>query len=166
MKGVFRRLGTRSVNAGISGSLGGHPKGHRPLRYKNPSERWIRPQNHPHPPSFAPLQTAPPLDLRSNHYIVTMSFSGFPEFNIDDLTGFDNNSYGGDSFGFDRSNWDLPDVAGPSQHYSGADVQGGLNGYQDFPSPFSAPTSLYPIHGEFSNEGKLDCTSQRASSFI
>ena len=159
MKGVFRRLGTRSVNAGISGSLGGHPKGHRPLRYKNPSEGSIRPQNHPHPPSFAPLQTASPLDLRSNHYIVTMPFSGFPEFNIGDLAGFDN-------LGFNRSSWDLSDVAGPSQHYSGADVQGGLNGYQDFPSPFSAPTSLYPTHGEFPNEGKLDCTSQRASSFI
>ena len=139
----------------ISGSLGGHPKDYRPLRYKNPSGgRFVlrtTPSTH--------LRASVNLDLRSNHYIVTMPFSGFPEFNIGDLTGFDN-------LGFDRSNWDLSDVAGPSQHYSGADVQGGLNGYQDFPSPLSAPTSLYPTHGEFPNEGKLDCTSQRASSLI
>ena len=92
-----------------------------------------------------------------------MPFSGFPEFNTDELTGFDNNSYSGDSSAFCEFNWGLSNVAGSSQHYTGADIRGDLNNYPDFPSPLSAPTSLYPTHGEFSNEGKLDCTSEGTS---
>ena len=73
-----------------------------------------------------------------------MPFSGFPEFNIDELTGFDSNNYSGDNFAFDEFDWELSNVAGPSQHYSRVNVRGDLNNYPDFPSPLSTPTSLYP----------------------
>jgi hypothetical protein len=88
-----------------------------------------------------------------------MLFSGFPEFNIDDITGFNNNSYCGDSFHFDGINWDLSNDAGPSQPYMGVDVQGDLNNYPDFHTPATAPVSLYPTNEVFPNEGKLCCTS-------
>jgi len=89
-----------------------------------------------------------------------MLFSEFPDFNIDDLTGFDNNNYCGDNPGFDRFNWDSSNVAGPSQPYTGVDVRGDLNNYPDFPTPATAPTSLYPTHGVFPEEGKLYFVSQ------
>ena len=88
-----------------------------------------------------------------------MSFSGFPEFNINEPTGFDDNSCSGGNFAFDEFDWELSNVAGPSQHYSRVNVRGDLN-YPDFPSPLSAPTSLYPSHGESHDKGKLDRTSQ------
>ena len=88
-----------------------------------------------------------------------MPYSGFPEFNIDDLTGFDNNTHGSDDFDFGGFNWDLSKVAGPSNPYMGADVWGDLNDYPDFPSPSTAPTSLYPTHRASPEEGKLYCMS-------
>ena len=81
-----------------------------------------------------------------------MSFSGFPELNINDLTMFYNNFYGDNSV-FDEFNWNSLD-AGPSQPYMGVDVQGDLNNYPEFLSPNSAPISLYPTHGVSTNEGK------------
>jgi len=83
-----------------------------------------------------------------------MFFSGFPEFNIDDLTGLGNNNYCEGNLDFDGSDWYLSNVAGPSQPYVGVDVQGDLNNYPDFATPLTAPTSLDPTHGIFSNEGK------------
>lgn len=88
-----------------------------------------------------------------------MFFSGFPEFNIDDLTGVDNNSYCGDGFGFDQDNWYPSNVAGPSQPYTGAGVWGDLDNYPDFPTPSTAPISLSPTHGVSLNEGKSCCAS-------
>jgi len=99
------------------------------------------------------------LDLHFNHYIATMFTGGLPGFNINDLTAFDNNNYD-DKFSFDGFDWEiLSNVAGPSQPYTGVDVQGDLNAYPEFPSPSSAPTSLYPAQGAIPNEGKLCCTS-------
>ena len=83
-----------------------------------------------------------------------MSFNGFEEFNIEDFTGLDNNNFCGGSFGFDELNWNVSNAAGQSQPYMGADVRGELNNYPDFPSPTSAPTSLYPADGALPDEGK------------
>ena len=96
-----------------------------------------------------------------------MFFAGFPEFSTDDLTGFNNNAFCGDDFSFDGPNWDLSNVAGPSQPYTGVNVrgdlgnypdpqnvQGDLNSYPDFQTPATIPTSLYQTHGVFSNRGK------------
>ena len=82
-----------------------------------------------------------------------MSFSGFPEFNIDDLTMMHSNNFYGDNSVFNEFDWNSLD-AGISQPYMGVDVQGDLNSYPEFPSPNSAPTSLYPTHGVSTNEGK------------
>ena len=84
-----------------------------------------------------------------------MSSSGFPEFNIDELTMFHNNNFSGDNSIFDEFDWSLPNEAGPSQPYTGVDVQGDLNNYPEFLTPATAPTSLYPTHGVSFNEGKL-----------
>ena len=83
-----------------------------------------------------------------------MSFNGFEEFNIEDFTGLDNNNFCGDSFGFEEFNWNASNVAGQSQPYMGADVWGESNNYPDFPTPTSAPTSLYPADGVLPDEGK------------
>ena len=83
-----------------------------------------------------------------------MLFSEFPEFNIDDLTKLDNNNFGGNTFDFDRFSLDPSNVAGPSQPYMGVDVRGDLDSYPEFPTPDTAPTSLYPTHGVFPDEGK------------
>lgn len=84
-------------------------------------------------------------------------FSGLPEFDINDLTGFNNSG----DLALDGFNWENPSkVAGPSQPYTGADVQGDLNNYPEFPSPRNAPTSLYPARGTIANdEGKSCCIS-------
>ena len=137
------------MHADTSGSLDGHPKDGR---YKTP--RGTYPWNH------LPQPTNPyPLDLHFNHYIVTMFTGGLPGFNINDITAFDNKNYD-DKFSFDGFDWEiLSNVAGPSQPYTGVDVQGDLNAYPEFPSPSSAPTSLYPAQGAIPSEGKLCCTS-------
>ena len=89
-----------------------------------------------------------------------MFSNGFPEFDINDLTTFEDNSYCGYDFGFDGFNWENPlSVAGPSQPYTGAEVRGDLTAYPNFPSPSSAPTSLSPTYGVLPNEGKLCYTS-------
>ena len=88
-----------------------------------------------------------------------MFFSEFPEFNLDDLTGFNNNNFCGDNFGFDGFNWDSSNVAGQSQSYTGVDVRGDLNNYPDFLTPTTAPISLYPTQ-EVLPEGKLYCVSR------
>jgi len=87
-----------------------------------------------------------------------MLFSEFPDFNLDDLTEF-NNNFCGDNFGFDGFNWDSSNVAGQSQLYTGVDVRGDLNNYPGFPNPTAAPTSLYPTQGVFPDEGKSYCAS-------
>ena len=86
-----------------------------------------------------------------------MFTSVLPGLDIDGLTGFSNNSYCGDNFDFGEFNWE--NTAGPSQPYTGVEVYGDLNNYPEFPSPSSAPTSLYPAE-LVNNEGKLCCTSQ------
>jgi len=80
----------------------------------------------------------------------------FLSFDINDFAGFDN-SYCDDNLGFSGLNWE---GAGPSQPRSGVDVQGDPDSYPDFPSPFTAPTSLYPAAGVSTNEGKLCCIFQ------
>ena len=89
-----------------------------------------------------------------------MVTNGIPEFNVNDLTDFDNNDYCGSDFGFDRFNYqtDLSNVAGPSQVSAGADVCGELDNYPAFlPSP-TEPESLYLDYGVYPREGKLCCT--------
>ena len=80
----------------------------------------------------------------------------FPPFDINDFAEFDNNNCD-DKSGIDGLNWE---GAGPSQPYLGGGVQGDLGPYPSFPSPLTAPTSLYPTHGVFTDEGKLCCVSQ------
>lgn len=111
-----------------------------------------------------------------------MTFSGLPDFNIEDLTDF--NTHGpwdyyfpsnGDSLdpsniagpsqpngvweGLDRFGGfglDPSNVTGPSQPYTGVEVWGDLN-YPGFPEPplsNPAPTSLYPTNGVVPGEGK------------
>ena len=83
-----------------------------------------------------------------------MFTSGIPGFNINDFTIFNNNNYD-DIFGFDGFDWENPSsAAGPSQPYTGVDVQGDLKNYPEFPSPSSAPTSLCPAQRAIANEGK------------
>ncbi|KAF9644274.1 hypothetical protein BDM02DRAFT_996185 [Thelephora ganbajun] len=81
-----------------------------------------------------------------------MYSSGFTEFNIDYLAGFSNDSYRGDGLDFNEPNWDLPNFAGPSQPYTGVDVQGDLNNYPDFLTPSTAPISLYPANEVYPDE--------------
>jgi len=83
-----------------------------------------------------------------------MSSNTFPEFNIDDLTGFDTSYFYSNDLGYDGVNWDQSSVAGPSQPYAGVDVFGDVNGYPDFPSPSTAPISLHQTNGELPDEGK------------
>ena len=81
-----------------------------------------------------------------------MPSSGFPEFDVNELTASHNdNSYYNDSI-FD---WNLLNSAGPSQPYMGADVQGDLNDYPQFLTPATAPISLHPTHEVSLDEGKL-----------
>jgi len=87
-----------------------------------------------------------------------MSSSAFPEFNIDDLTGFDTSYFYGNDAGYDGLDWDQSSVTGLSQPYMGVDVFGDVNNYPDFPSPSTAPTSLYQTNGELPEEGKSHCT--------
>lgn len=91
-----------------------------------------------------------------------MITNGIPEFNVNDLTGFDNNSYCGGDFGFDGINYqvDPSNIAGPSQAYTGADVWGELDNYPDLPSPSTEPVSLYLGYGVYPREGKPCCTHQ------
>ncbi|KAF9783213.1 hypothetical protein BJ322DRAFT_141439 [Thelephora terrestris] len=91
-----------------------------------------------------------------------MSFSRIPEFNFEDITILQNNSYCGDNFGLDGFDFmDPSNVAGPSQPYTGADVQGDLNSYPDFLSPSTAPISLNPGHGAYPNDGYASQFYQR-----
>jgi hypothetical protein len=93
-----------------------------------------------------------------------MTFSGIPEFNFEDLTFPNNNSYYGANFGFDELNYlDPSKVAGPSEPYMGADVLGELKNYPDFPPPSAAPISLNPAYGVYPNEGKSRYSSQRST---
>ena len=116
------------------------------------------PQNHRPPIHLRVLAIHIPVDFRSHNLFETMSSNQFQEFNIDELTSFINNNTGGDNLGFDEFNWDSSNVAGQSQpDYTGVGVWGDLNNYPDFPSPTSAPTSLYPTHGVFPSEGKASC---------
>ena len=87
-----------------------------------------------------------------------MSYNTFPEFNLDDLTGLDDNYLYGKEFGFEGLDWDQSGIAGPSQPYAGVDVSGDLNNYPDFPSPSTAPTSLFPTHEVPLDEGKSGYT--------
>ena len=89
-----------------------------------------------------------------------MVFSEFPEFNLDDLTEFNDNNFCGDNFGFDGFNWDSSNVAGQSQPYAGVDVRGDLNNYPDFLTPATAPISLYPTQEVLPEEGELYCASR------
>lgn len=84
----------------------------------------------------------------------------FLNFDINDFAESDGNRYCEDNHGFGGVNWE---GAGPSQSYLGGGVQGDLSPYPDFPSPSTAPTSLYPTRGVFTYEGKLCCISQYAS---
>jgi len=115
------------------------------------------PQNHHTPSTFPPTHFIPPSP-RLREPSTTMTTSGISDFNIDDLFNYD---YCTGNFGFDGSGYsvDPSQVAGPSQPYTGAEVSGNLHEYSDFPSPFTAPTSLYPVHQTYTNEGKLHGTS-------
>lgn len=84
-----------------------------------------------------------------------MSSSEFREYNINDLTMFISC---GESFAFNEFDWELLNGAGPSQPYMGADVQGDLGNYPEFPTPTTAPISLYPTHGVSPIESKSACT--------
>ena len=141
----------RYVHAGISGSLGGHPKDSGPLRYKSPlSEKDLPLESS----SLIHLRVPPiraPLEPRSNSHIAPMFPNEFFEFNINDFAGLD------DSLDFNWLNWDS---ASPSQPYPGVDVQGDLGNYPNPLTPSTAPTSLYPTDRVLSSEGKLYCTSQ------
>ena len=75
----------------------------------------------------------------------------FLGFDINDLIGLNTNTYFDNNFGLDGLNWN---VAGPSQPYTGADVYGDLNSFPDLFAPSTVPTSSYPDHGAFLNEGK------------
>lgn len=144
---------TRSVPAGISGSKC-HPKGSRSLRYKSPCSKR---DSSSESPSLIRLRVRPihaPLDLHSNNHVTQMFSNNFLEFDINDFTGSNNNGYCDDNLGLDGFNWS---GAGPSQPYFGVDVQGDLNDYPNFPTPSTAPTSLYPTNETFSNEGKSCC---------
>lgn len=87
-----------------------------------------------------------------------MSSSGFPEFNIDDLTMFHNNNLSGDNSILNEFGWNSLNGAGPSQPYTGVDVWGDLDNYPEFLTPNTAPVSLYPTHGVSLNEGKSPYT--------
>lgn len=154
----------QSGRAGISGSSAHQvatrcPKDN-PSRYKNTLEghflRIIAP-----PTSQSSQSTHPPHRTSTpTTYILAMSFNNtLPEFNYDDITWLKNDNIYGDNLGFDEQGWDMSNVAGPSQTYTGAEVFGDFNNYPDFPSPSTAPTSLNPTHGVSPIEGKSDRTS-------
>ena len=89
-----------------------------------------------------------------------MNFNGIPQFNIEDLTVLYNNNNCSGNFGLDGFDYmDPSNVAGPSQTYTGVDVQGNLSSYPEFLTPSTAPVSLNPAYGVHPNEGK----SRRAS---
>ena len=91
-----------------------------------------------------------------------MSFSGIPEFTIDQLAPtYDDNSYCGNNLGLDEFSYlDSSNIAGPSQPYFGVDVWGDFNNYPNFPSPSSAPMSLFQLDGGYPSEGKSYFTPQ------
>ena len=91
-----------------------------------------------------------------------MSFSGIPEFSIDQLAAtYDDNSYCGSNLGLDEFSYlDSSNIAGPSQPYFGADVWGDFDNYPNFPSPSSAPMSLFTLNGGYPSEGKSYFTPQ------
>ena len=90
-----------------------------------------------------------------------MSSSGNSEFNIDQLTAYNNNSYCENNLNLDGFSYLNPsDIAGPSQPYFGTDVWGDINNYPNFPTPSSAPMSLLPFNGGYLNEGKPYFTPQ------
>ena len=88
-----------------------------------------------------------------------MSFNTFPELNYDDIPWFENNNIYDGGFGFDGPSWDQPDVAGPSQPYTGVDVFGDYNNYPEFPNPSTPSISLNPTYGMNPEEGKSHPTS-------
>ena len=157
MKGVVRRLGIAVCTCRHQWLTRWPPRAQRTVAVlpdiKTP--RRILPQNHRPPIHLRVLAIHIPVDFRSHNLFETMSSNQFQEFNIDELTAFINNNTPGDNLGFDEFSWDSSNVVGQSQPgYTGVGVWGDLNSYPDFPSPTSAPTSLYPTHGVFPNEGK------------
>jgi len=151
-KGSLGAWEMQSGHAGISGSTGWPPEAQRTVLPD------IKTEGHcpdiALPLTFASSQSSSPSNSTSTTHIVIMSFDAFPEFNYDDLTWFENNSIYGDDLGFSGLSWDQSNVAGPSQPYTGVGVFGDFN-YPDFPSPSTAPTSLYPTQGVPPDEGKL-----------
>ena len=118
------------------------------------SPRTTAPQPIPTSRQSVPL----PFPTFTPNTYVTMFTSGLPGLDIDGLTGFNNNNYCGNNLSFDGSFWE--NTAGPSQPYTGVEVQGDLSNYPAFPSPSSAPTTLYPARGLVGTRGKLCRASQ------
>ena len=84
-----------------------------------------------------------------------MFYNGIPQQYLEDITVFNNNTYGG-NFGFSGfSSLDPSNVAGTSQTYTGADDP-------DFPTPSTALTSIDPFNGLDPQEGKSRHTSMTA----
>ena len=75
----------------------------------------------------------------------------FLGFDFSDLAGLNDFTHYDGNFNFDGFDWN---AAGPSQPYTGVEVQGNVNSYPEFLTPFTAPTSLYPDCGIFTDEGK------------
>ena len=73
---------------------------------------------------------------------------------MEDITTFNNDSYGG-NFGFNGFNYlDPSNIADPSQTYAGVDVMGAWNNYPDFLTLSTTPTSLDPPNVVDPYEGK------------
>ena len=88
-----------------------------------------------------------------------MFYNGIPQSYLEDITNFDNGTYG-QNFGFSRFSYlDPLNIAGPSQIYAGAEVMGNWNSYPDFPTQSSASTSLDPLNELDPREGKSRHTS-------
>ena len=81
----------------------------------------------------------------------------FLGFDFSGLAGSNDHTHYDGNFNFDGLGWN---VAGPSQPYTGVEIQGNVNSYPDFLTPFTAPISLYPDCGVFTDEGKLCCASR------
>jgi hypothetical protein len=80
----------------------------------------------------------------SNEYL------GFDVSDLADFSRYDGN------FNFDGLDWN---AAGPSQPYTGVEVQGNINSYPETLTPFTAPISLYPDGAVFPDEGKSCCAA-------
>ena len=82
-----------------------------------------------------------------------MFSSSIPQFDLDDLSFFNNNNVG--DFGFDGFNFlESSNLAGPSQTYQGADVLGDFNNYPEYKTPYTAPASFNPWNKTYPNKGE------------